>query len=179
MTDTASTPSPIERRKGRHLQVCLEPPQPIEPDRNRFADVRLVHHPLPELDVDDLDLSTEFLGTPLQRPFFISCMTGGTAEAGDINRDLAVAAQQTGIPVGLGSIRVLWRHPEVFDQFHLKPLAPDVPVWANLGAAQLREIPTSELTDILQRLEVHALVLHCNPGQERFQPRAIVVLLEY
>ncbi len=175
MTDTVSTPSsspvPIERRKGRHLHICVHPEQPIEPATNAFQDIRLVHHPLPEIDWDDLEIHTEFLGTRWERPFFVSCMTGGSDEGYRINRELVQAAQQTGIAVGLGSIRILWRHPELFSHFHMKPLAPDVPVWANLGAAQLRDIPIQELHEWLQRLEVQALVLHCNPGQEQFQPQ--------
>jgi isopentenyl-diphosphate Delta-isomerase len=160
----------IHQRKGRHLEVCLDPQTPIESPQGYFQEVRLVHHPLPELDRVMLDTSTEFLGQHLALPFFISCMTGGSDAGARVNRHLVQAAQQAGIPVGLGSMRVLLKHPDLFDHFHVKPLAPDVPVWANLSAAQLQRCRTEDLSEWLKRLEVQALVLHCNVGQEQFQP---------
>jgi isopentenyl-diphosphate delta-isomerase len=174
-TDTASMVSvsqktTMHQRKGRHLEVCLDPLTPIESTHTYFQDVRLVHHALPELDWAMLDTSTEFLGQRLALPFFISCMTGGSDAGARVNRHLVQAAQQAGIPVGLGSMRVLLKHPDLFDHFHVKPLAPDVPVWANLSAAQLQHCNTEDLTEWLKRLEVQALVLHCNVGQEQFQP---------
>ena len=92
---------------------------------------------------------------------------GGSDAGARVNRHLVQAAQQAGIPVGLGSMRVLLKHPDLFDHFYVKPLAPDVPVWANLSAAQLQHCRTVELTEWLKRLEVQALVLHCNVGQEQ------------
>ncbi|MCF7972760.1 MAG: type 2 isopentenyl-diphosphate Delta-isomerase [Phycisphaerae bacterium] len=160
----------IQQRKSRHLDVCLDASASIESTDTWFQDIRLVHHPLPELDWAELDTSTDFLGHHLALPFFISCMTGGSEAGARVNRHLVQAAQQTGIPVGLGSMRVLLRHPDLFDQFHVKPLAPDVPVWANLSAAQLQHLATDDLIEWLKRLEVQALVLHCNVGQEQFQP---------
>jgi isopentenyl-diphosphate delta-isomerase len=161
----------IKHRKGRHLDVCVNSSTAIESPRTYFGDIRLVHHPLPELDCGMIDTTTTFLEHRLSRPFFISCMTGGSEAGARINRHLVQAAQQAGIPVGLGSMRVLLQDPELFEQFHVKPLAPDVPVWANLSAAQLQYLRTETLIEWLKRLEVQALVLHCNVGQEQFQPQ--------
>jgi isopentenyl-diphosphate delta-isomerase type 2 len=97
-------------------------------------------------------------------------MTGGSEGGFKANRVLAAAAQELGIPVGLGSIRILASKPELFEQFHLKPLAPDVPVIANIGAVQIRDGDTGDLVALLKRLEVQALAVHLNPGQELFQP---------
>ncbi len=97
-------------------------------------------------------------------------MTGGSEAGLEVNRELAKAAQATGLPVGLGSFRVLFEHPELDGQFRLKSLAPDVPVLANLGAVQVRDRPQAEVLEWLRRLEVQALVVHLNPGQELFQP---------
>jgi len=161
----------IRQRKARHLDVCLDASASVESQRTFFEDVRLVHNPLPELDWAMLDTRTEFLGHALTRPFFISCMTGGSETGARVNRHLVQAAQQSGIPVGLGSMRVLLRNPELIEHFHVKPLAPGVPVWANLSGAQLQHLQTGILIEWLKRLEVQALVLHCNVGQEQFQPR--------
>ena len=86
------------------------------------------------------------------------------------NKALVAAAQMLGIPVGLGSIRVLTRTPDLFAHFHLKLLAPDVPVIANIGAVQVRDGDIGALLALLERLEVQALAVHLNPGQELFQP---------
>ena len=112
----------------------------------------------------------QFLGQRVSLPFFISCMTGGSEGGFRANRSLAAAAQQLGIPVGLGSIRVLLKNPSLFDHFHVKRIAPDVPVLANIGAVQLRDADQGELFALLSRLEVQALVIHLNPGQELVQP---------
>ncbi len=175
MTDIASTtsvdPELLRRRKGRHLTVCVDPQAPIESSRSHFQDVTLVHRPLPELDWEQVDTRVDFLGQTLTRPFFISCMTGGSEAGVRTNRNLVRAAQQTGIPVGLGSMRILLRDPELLPHFQLKDLAPDVPIWANLSVTQLGDLPAAKLVDWLKRLEVQALVLHCNTGQEQFQPK--------
>ncbi len=118
----------------------------------------------------DLDTSESFLGARTALPFFISCMTGGSEGGGRINRELAAAAQAVGIPVGLGSIRVLLEDPGLFDQFHVKSVAPDVPVLANISAVQVRDGDTAALLSMVQRLEAQALVVHLNAGQELFQP---------
>jgi isopentenyl-diphosphate Delta-isomerase len=97
-------------------------------------------------------------------------MTGGSEGGFRANRSLAAAAQEIGIPVGLGSIRVLLKTPALFHHFHVKPVAPDVPVLANIGAVQLRDADQGELFTLLSRLEAQALVVHLNPGQELFQP---------
>ncbi|MFC1760815.1 type 2 isopentenyl-diphosphate Delta-isomerase [Planctomycetota bacterium] len=167
---TSAEPTPLRRRKGRHLSVCVDPQDPIEGRECWFHEIRFVHHPLAEIDCDTLDLRTTFQGEELTRPFFISCMTGGSEAGARANKNLVRAAQATGIPVGLGSMRVLLREPELFDHFYMKPLAPDVPVWANLGVGQLNRIALTDLVEWLKRLEVQSLVLHCNPGQEQFQP---------
>jgi isopentenyl-diphosphate delta-isomerase len=97
-------------------------------------------------------------------------MTGGSEQGFRANRELARAAQATGLPVGMGSFRVLFEHPELFNHFHLKALAPDVPVLANLGAVQVRDRDHDEIFEWLKKLEVQSLVVHLNPGQELFQP---------
>lgn len=129
-----------------------------------------MHNALPELAHADLDTSVEFLDRTIRLPFLISCMTGGSEGGFRANQELARAAEELGIPVGLGSVRVLLENPGLFPHFNVKPLAPSVPVLANIGAVQLRDRQRGPLYDLLRRLEVQALVAHLNPGQELFQP---------
>ena len=135
-----------------------------------FELVRLQHEALPELDLDEIDTHISFLGHRLNLPLMISCMTGGTRDGRDANRDLAIAAQECGVAVGLGSMRVGLEHPEVLDHFAVKEVAPDVPVIANMAATQLREIEHQQVIAVLQHLQVQGIAIHLNPGQELFQP---------
>ena len=161
----------LSARKAQHLELCIRADEyDVESGSTRFDELSFVHHALPELSADELDTSQEFLGYRMALPLFISSMTGGSAEGYRANKDLARAAQQSGIPVGMGSMRILFRKPEVFDHFHLKALAPDVPIFANLSAVQLREMEHEEIFEMLRRLEVQAIAVHLNVGQELFQP---------
>jgi isopentenyl-diphosphate Delta-isomerase len=159
----------ITGRKARHIDICLRDETRVQGRGAGFDEVSLIHRAAPELNRDHIRLETEFLGLPVAMPIFISCMTGGSAEGFRVNRNLALAAGQAGIPVGLGSIRVLHRHPELFEQFHIKPWAGESTVIANLGGVQIRDLPSAWICDTLQRLEVQALAVHLNPGQELFQ----------
>ncbi len=169
-----STPSGSSAgsRKKKHVEICVDTTShaiEVGPSAG-FEGVRFVHKALPELDARAVDTSVRFLDHDVSLPLFVSCMTGGSAEGFAANTSLARAAQQARIPVGLGSMRILFQEPEVFEHFHIKPLARDVPVLANIGAVQVRDIPHADILELVRRLEVQALVVHLNPGQELFQP---------
>jgi isopentenyl-diphosphate Delta-isomerase len=158
-------------RKEKHLTICTDPSRfRVEGPGAGFDGVRFLHDALPEVSDEELDTGVSFLGARLPVPFFISCMTGGSEGGFRANRTLAAAAQELGVPVGLGSIRVLLGDPDLLPHFHVKPLAPDVPVLANIGGVQVRDGDRDALLDLVQRLEAQALVVHLNPGQELFQP---------
>lgn len=161
----------MAKRKAQHLDICLQSrPEEIEGGRTGLEGVRLIHHSLPELDEREIDTSCELFGKTMRLPLFISSMTGGSKDAFKVNQDLARLAQQLGVGVGMGSIRILFRKPEVLEHFRLKALAPDVPVWANLGAVQVRDMVHKQIFEMIKRLEVDAIAIHLNPAQELFQP---------
>jgi isopentenyl-diphosphate delta-isomerase len=169
-TSSPQTPE-IGFRKEKHLSICADPSRfSVEGGRSRFDAIRFVHQALPEVDERAVEPAVEFLGQTVPYPFFISCMTGGSDKGFLANRELARAAQETGLPVGMGSIRILLRSPELAPHFRLKELAPDVPVLANIGGVQVRDDEHEPLLEWVRRLEVDALVVHLNPGQELFQP---------
>ncbi|MGO9409777.1 MAG: type 2 isopentenyl-diphosphate Delta-isomerase [Spirochaetia bacterium] len=158
-------------RKAGHLAICTDPSRySVEGKGGGFGGVRFVHIALPELNETELDTGVDFLGYHVKLPFFISCMTGGSAGGFKANKELARAAEALCIPVGLGSMRVLVENPELFTHFNMKPLAPNVPILANLGAVQLRDMDRPAVYELLKRLEAQALVIHVNAGQELFQP---------
>ena len=172
MAKRAGADTEIGRRKEHHLDICLDDERYPDPALrgSSLEQVQLLHEALPELDGAAVDTAQPFLRATLRLPLMISCMTGGSGRGRSANRALAAAAQQAGIAVGVGSIRPLLHDPATFADFHVKPLAPDVPVLANLGAVQLRDLDGGVLRGLLRRLEVQGLVVHLNAGQELFQP---------
>jgi isopentenyl-diphosphate Delta-isomerase len=160
----------MEQRKEKHLSICTDPSRfQVEGAGAGFDAIKLLHVALPEMAEAEVDTSVQFLGRRVSLPFLISCMTGGSEGGFKANALMAEAAQALGIPVGVGSIRVLLSRPELFEHFHIKPIARDVPVLANIGAVQARDNP-QRILDLAVRLEAQALVVHLNPGQELFQP---------
>lgn len=156
-------------RKAEHIRINLEEDVRSGLDSG-FDDLRFLHRALPEIDLDEVRTSTTVFGRELAAPVLISCMTGGTPEAGRINATLAEAAGELGLPIGLGSGRVLLEHPEVLPSFKVRPRVPDGLLLANLGAIQLnRGIRTDDCRRLLDTLEADALVLHLNPLQEAVQ----------
>ena len=161
----------IVDRKAEHIQINLEEDVAAKGVTTGFERYRFVHRALPEIDLDSVSLETSFLGRRLDAPLLFSCMTGGTAEARQINHTLAAAAQRHRVAMGLGSCRVLLEHPEVLPTFAVRDLCPDVPLLANLGAVQLNlGVGPSACRRIVDLLEADALVLHLNPLQEALQP---------
>jgi len=165
----ASEPEAPSDRKAEHISLALDPG--MQPQRNYFDDYRFEHQALPELDYDAIDLSCTFLGRDLAAPLLISCMTGGTPEAARINRNLALAAEATGIAVGVGSQRRALEDPSTVVDFRIRPYAPSVPILANLGAVQLNYgFGLEHCRRAVEMIEADALVLHLNPLQEVIQP---------
>ncbi|MFV1858340.1 MAG: type 2 isopentenyl-diphosphate Delta-isomerase [Anaerolineales bacterium] len=157
-------------RKADHIRVNLE--QDVDSGLiSGFESFRFEHNALPELDLDEIDLSQELLGKVLAAPLLISSMTGGTEQADEINRNLAMAAQSSGIAMGLGSQRAAIEDPSLADTFNVRGLAPDVLLFANLGAVQLNYgYGADEAQRAIDMIEADALVLHLNPLQEAVQP---------
>jgi isopentenyl-diphosphate delta-isomerase len=132
---------------------------------------RFIHQALPEIDLDGVDLELSLLGKTLQAPILISSMTGGTEEAGAINQTLAAAAQETGIAMGLGSQRAAIENPELAWTFQVRAVAPDILLFANLGAIQLNYgYGVEECLRAVEMIQADALVLHLNALQEAVQP---------
>jgi isopentenyl-diphosphate delta-isomerase len=163
--------SPTASRKDEHLRININEDVAAKGVDTGFDDYRFVHRALPEIDLEDVDLGARFLGRPVGAPLLVSCMTGGTEQAGAINARLARVAQSRGLAMGLGSCRVLLEQPDVLPTFDVRAIAPDVPLLANLGAVQLNlGVGVDECRYLVRTLRADALVLHLNPLQEALQP---------
>jgi isopentenyl-diphosphate Delta-isomerase len=161
-----------QSRKADHIRICLEEDVQFRQTTNGLERYRFTHCCLPEINRDDIDISTTFLGKQLGAPLLISSMTGGTEQAGIINHRLAKIAQHYKIAMGVGSQRVAVEKPQVADTFAVRKSAPDVLLFANLGAVQLNyKYGLDECQRIIDILEADALILHLNPLQECIQPR--------
>ena len=114
-----------QQRKKEHLELCLDTDSVTGSAGTGLDRYRFLHNALPELDIAELDLSTTFLGKRLKAPVLISSMTGGFDLARKINRNLAAAAQELGLAMGVGSQRVALEEPAVVDSFQVRDVAPD------------------------------------------------------
>ena len=157
-------------RKADHIRINLD-----EDVRSGLTSglerYHFVHQALPELNLEDVELNLELFGRELQAPILISSMTGGTDQAGKINRVLAEAAQETGIAMGLGSQRAAIENPGLSGTFQVRQFAPDVLLFANLGAVQLNYgYGIEQCQRAVDMIAADALILHLNPLQEAVQP---------
>lgn len=121
-----------------------------------------------------------FLGREHRVPMWVSSMTGGTKMAGTINRNLARACKEFGMGMGLGSCRIILDDDQYFEDFNMRPvIGPDMPLWANLGIAQIEELldegKTHMAADLVKKLDADGLIIHVNPMQEWFQPEGDVL----
>ncbi|TJY41484.1 type 2 isopentenyl-diphosphate Delta-isomerase [Cohnella pontilimi] len=161
----------IARRKADHIRIVLEQPVQGAGVTAGFEAYRFRHAALPELAFEEVKLETRFLGRKRRTPLLISSMTGGTEEAGAINRRLARAAEERGWSLALGSMRAALAKEELASTFDVRREAPSVPVIANLGAVQLNYgLGPDDCRRAVELCRADALVLHLNALQEVFQP---------
>jgi isopentenyl-diphosphate delta-isomerase len=160
----------VEQRKSDHIRINLE--QDVASRATTGLEkLRFIHQALPELDMQRIDMRREAFGKLLNGPLLISCMTGGTDEARVINRNLAVAAQRAGVAMGLGSMRAAVVRPELAHTFHVRDVAPDILLFANIGAVQLNYgFTLDQCRRAVEMVQADVLVLHLNPLQEALQP---------
>ncbi|BBZ38343.1 type 2 isopentenyl-diphosphate Delta-isomerase [Mycobacterium conspicuum] len=159
-------------RKRRHIDVCLDGDVGYQNLTTGLEHYRLPYNALTQTNLDDIDLSTEFLGAPLRAPILVGAMTGGAQLSGTINRNLATAAQRLGLGMMLGSQRVMLNG--VFGEraaasFAVRDVAPDVLLFGNIGLSQLTKDAVPDIVDALDRVGANALAVHTNPLQEAVQ----------
>ncbi|HMR98892.1 MAG TPA: type 2 isopentenyl-diphosphate Delta-isomerase, partial [Anaerolineales bacterium] len=161
--------APIDQRKADHIKINLE--QDVRSALTTgLENYRFIHEALPELDLNRLDTTVNLFAKRLAAPILISSMTGGTAEAETINLRLAEAAQEMNIAMGVGSQRAAIEHPEQAKTFQVRRVAPDILLFANLGAVQLNYgYSIDHCRRAIDMIQADALYLHLNPLQEAVQ----------
>jgi isopentenyl-diphosphate delta-isomerase len=160
-----------ERRKADHIRINLEEDVQFKALTSGLEAYFFMHQALPELDLSEISTTTRLFDKTLKTPLLISSMTGGTARAREINRILAEAAQEAGIAMGLGSMRAAIEDPGLADTYRVRDVAPDILLFANLGAVQLNyTYGLDECRRAVDMVEADALILHLNAMQEAVQP---------
>ncbi len=161
----------IQNRKADHIRICLEEDVSGRGITTGLERYRFVHQALPELDLAAVDTSRKLWLHSLRLPLLISSMTGGAPHAEGINRNLALAAQELGLAMGVGSQRAALKDPQLAPTYQVRRYAPGVPLFANLGAVQLNySYALDECKRAVDMIEADALVLHLNAVQEAVQP---------
>lgn len=163
----------ITERKSEHLRIVAEESVQFPRGMSGFDAIRFEHCAMPGLRLQDIDLSSHFLGFSLDAPLLISSMTGGPAESARINRNLAEAASAAGIAMAVGSQRasLVEGNTGGLDR-DLRRYAGKAPLFANMGAGQLIEPKCVEtMRRAVNAIAADALIIHLNPLQECLQSR--------
>ncbi len=166
---------PVAQRKGEHLAIATR--EDVESHASAgWPDVHLLHEALPRVDLDEIDLSVEFLGHQLQAPLIIPAMTGGHPAAREINARLGRAARRYGLAMGVGSQRAALRNPELADTYRVaREVAPGTLLVANLGVAQLvsqasgEPLRPEQVWEAVAMIGADALAIHLNFLEEVVQ----------
>jgi len=165
LEDISSEASMTRRRKIEHIEICLDENVQCQAS-TMFEDIEFIHNSLPEIDKDKIDLTTNFFGLKASAPLMIAAMTGGHPHTLGINERLAIAAEELGLPIGVGSQRAAVEDPSLADTFRIvRERAPSVPVIANIGATHVEAAP-----DAVAMIDADILAVHLNPLQEAIQP---------
>lgn len=159
-------------RKKQHVDITLTKDVRFRGKTTGLERLEFVHNALPELNLDEIDTGTRFLGKELSLPLMVSCMTGGYSGALAINRDLAAVCESARIALGVGSQRQALEESQYHRTFSIvRETAPTIPIVGNIGAAEVARMkdPSAALK-LAELVGADAFTVHLNPLQEFLQP---------
>jgi isopentenyl-diphosphate delta-isomerase len=160
------------KRKADHIRICLEKKAQARKATTGFEDIRFVHKALPEIDKQEIDLTTYFLGQKFDAPLIVGAMTGGTTEAEKINSNIAQAVEKLGLGMGVGSQRAALENPKLIETYAIaRQKAPNAFLVANIGGVQLvHGYGIEEAKRAIEMIDANAVAIHLNSLQEAVQP---------
>ncbi|MBL4819246.1 MAG: type 2 isopentenyl-diphosphate Delta-isomerase [Deltaproteobacteria bacterium] len=157
------------KAKLAHIDACLSPKSQYEKSAG-FDQLQLMNQAGLDIALSNVSTEKNFLGQILKAPLMIAPMTGGVEKSALLNERWAKAAQHFGIPMGIGSQRVALEDHKKASSFHIRKVAPDVFIFANLGAAQIAQgMPAEQVQRAIDMIEANALFIHFNALQEACQ----------
>ena len=162
----------ISSRKQEHVELTIGRDVSFQTKTSGFERWEFQHNALPEMNFSEVDPSTKFLGKNLALPFLISSMTGGYEDATRINRQLAEVCAEKRLAMGVGSQRQALQDKKFHRSFSVvREVAPDIPIFGNIGAAEVARLtdvsPVMKLADLIR---ADGFAVHLNPLQEFLQP---------
>ena len=170
-------PLKIEKRKDQHIDIILH--KDVSHGKKTtglenikiegFEEIELDYSTLPEISLNSVDVSTDFLGKKFSAPLIVSGMVGGIERATGINKRIASVVQKIGIGMGVGSQRPMLKNANAKDTYFVRDVAPDIFLAGNIGAAQLKEYSLEEIEKMLENIQADALAIHINAAQEAVQ----------
>lgn len=176
LLDTSKKDPTAAARKQDHIELAFQSQITSgQLDRRFYYEPILAAHP-----TSGSYPTTTFLGKTLKAPVWVSSMTGGTEKAFTINQNLARACGEFGMGMGLGSCRALLYSDERIQDFDVRHLmGNDLPLYANLGIAQVEELLEAReswrISALVDKLKADGLIIHVNPLQEWLQPEGDVI----
>ncbi len=163
--------STTETRKVDHIRINLEENVQFPRLKTGLEKYRFIHQAIPEINLDAVNTQVNLFGKTLTAPILISSMTGGAELASRLNYNLAEAAQEHGIAMGLGSQRAAIERDDLAYSYQVRKVAPSILLFANLGAVQLNyRYGVSECQRAVDMVNADGLILHFNVLQEAVQP---------
>ncbi|MDR0797652.1 MAG: type 2 isopentenyl-diphosphate Delta-isomerase [Nitrososphaerota archaeon] len=161
-----------EERKSDHIRICLGKKAQAKTVTTGFEDIQFIHRALPEINREDINLSTSFLKNTFSAPLIVGAMTGGTEEAIKINQNIAVAVEKLGLGMGLGSQRAAIENCTLEKTYSVaRKVAPNAFLIANIGGIQLvHGYGVKEVKKIVEMIDADAVAIHLNALQEVIQP---------
>ncbi|RLE66814.1 MAG: type 2 isopentenyl-diphosphate Delta-isomerase [Thermoprotei archaeon] len=162
----------INQRKIEHLEICIR--EKVEPEgaSTWFEEITLLHNPLPEINLNEINTSTVFLNHEFKAPIFVSGMTGGHPQAKKVNMAIAKVVEKLGIGMGVGSQRAVLKNKDLEDTFSVvREYAPTAFIVGNIGASQLvmEKYDLEMLEKLVEMVDANALAIHLNPLHECVQ----------
>ena len=160
------------KRKADHIRISLNHNVQARKVTTGFEDTHLIHNALPEIDKQDIDLSTTVFNHKFSAPLIVGAITGGTSEAAKINAAIAEAVEELGLGMGVGSQRVAIEDKTLEKTFAIaRKKAPTAFLIANLGGVQLvHGYGLKEVKKAVEMIDADAIAIHLNPLQEAVQP---------
>jgi len=160
----------INQRKTEHIRLCLTGKVEGVDKTTGLEGISFIHNALPEINFADISLDTSFLDKKLKAPFLVSSMTGGSELATTINQNLAMAAEEKGWALAIGSTRAFLESDQHKDSFLIRKQAPTAPLIVNIGAVQFNYgYGADECQRIIDKTGADSIVLHLNSLQEAVQ----------